>query len=56
MGEYFTALLAYVQKAIAAGHSAAEITKVAGIPGFTDYEGSPEGTIQSAYDELTAKA
>ena len=54
--DYFTALLSYVQKGIASGQSAAEITKVAGVPGFTDYEGSPEGTIQSAYDELTAKA
>jgi cyclase len=54
--DYLTALLAYVQKGIASGQSAAEITKVAGVPGFTDYEGSPEGTIQSAYEELTAKA
>jgi cyclase len=53
--DYFTALLAYVQKGIASGQSAAVITKVPGVPGFVDYEGSPEGTIQAAYDELTAK-
>ena len=53
--DYFSGLLAYVQKGIASGRSAAEIVKVASVPGFTDYEGSPEGTIQAAYDELTAK-
>jgi glyoxylase-like metal-dependent hydrolase (beta-lactamase superfamily II) len=54
--DYFSGLLAYVQKGIASGRSAAEIVKVASVPGFADYEGSPEGTIQAAYDELTAKA
>ncbi len=54
--DYFSGLLAYVQKGIASGKSAAEIVKVASVPGFADYEGSPEGTIQAAYDELTAKA
>jgi cyclase len=54
--DYFTALLAYVQKGIASGKSAAEIVKVAAVPGFADYEGSPEGTIQAAYEELTARA
>lgn len=54
--DYFTALLGYVQKGVAAGRPAAEIVKVASVPGFADYEGSPEGTIQAAYDELTAKA
>ena len=53
--DYFSGLLAYVQKGIASGRSAAEIVKVASVPGFADYEGSPEGTIQAAYDELTAK-
>lgn len=53
--DYFSGLLAYVQKGIASGRSAAEIVKVTGVPGFADYEGSPEGTIQAAYDELTAK-
>jgi cyclase len=53
--DYFSGLLGYVQKSIASGTSAAEIVKVAAVPGFADYEGSPEGTIQAAYDELTAK-
>ena len=53
--DYFSGLLAYVQKGIASGQSAAEIVKVASVPGFADYEGSPEGTIQAAYEELTAK-
>jgi cyclase len=54
--DYFTALLSYVQKGIASGKSAVEIVKVASVPGFADYEGSPEGTIQAAYEELTTKA
>ena len=54
--DYFSGLLAYVQKGIASGRPAAEIVKVASVPGFTDYEGNPEGTIQAAYDELTSKA
>jgi cyclase len=53
--DYFSGLLAYVQKGIASGQSAQQIVKVAAVPGFADYEGSPEGTIQAAYDELTAK-
>ena len=53
--DYFSGLLAYVQKNVASGKSAGEIVKVAAVPGFADYEGSPEGTIQAAYDELTAK-
>jgi len=54
--DYFTGLLGYVQKGVAAGRPAAELVKVASVPGFESYEGSPEGTIQAAYDELTAKA
>jgi cyclase len=54
--DYFSGLLAYVQKGVASGRSPAEIVKVAAVPGFADYEGSPEGTIQAAYDELTTKA
>ena len=53
--DYFSGLLAYVQKGIASGRAAAEIVKVASVPGFADYEGNPEGTIQAAYDELTVK-
>ncbi|MQA29194.1 MAG: MBL fold metallo-hydrolase [Luteitalea sp.] len=54
--DYFTALLDYVQKGISAGKSADEITKVAALPGFTGFEGVPTGTLQMAYEELTAKA
>lgn len=53
--DYFTGLLAYVQKGIASGRSQAELVKVASVPGFADYEGDPAGTIQAAYEELTAK-
>ncbi len=53
--DYFSGLLAYVQKGHRVGPPAAEIVKVASVPGFADYEGSPEGTIQAAYDELTSK-
>jgi glyoxylase-like metal-dependent hydrolase (beta-lactamase superfamily II) len=54
--DYFSGLLDYVQKGIASGKSAVEIVKVTSVPGFAEYEGSPEGTIQAAYDELTARA
>ena len=53
--DYFSGLLAFVQKGIASGRPAAEIVKAGTVPGFPDYEGNPEGTIQAAYDELTAK-
>jgi glyoxylase-like metal-dependent hydrolase (beta-lactamase superfamily II) len=54
--DYFSALLAYVQKEIAAGKSVEEISKVAQLPGFPDHEGAPTGTLQMAYEELTSKA
>ena len=54
--DYFTALLDYVQKGISAGKSADEITKVAALPGFAGFEGNPTGTLQMAYEELTAKS
>ena len=53
--DYFSGLLAHVEKGIASGRSSQEIVKVASVPGFADYEGSPEGTLQAAYEELTAK-
>jgi glyoxylase-like metal-dependent hydrolase (beta-lactamase superfamily II) len=53
--DYFTAVLDYVQKGIAAGKSAEEITKVTAVPGFAGFEGNPTGTLQMAYEELTAK-
>ena len=53
--DYFSGLLAFVQKGMASGRPAAEIVKAGTVPGFADYEGNPEGTIQAAYDELNAK-
>lgn len=51
--DYFTAMLDFVQKGVAAGKSAEELIK-AGLPGFADHEGAPQ--LQVAFDELTAKA
>ncbi len=51
--DYFTALLDYVQKGVAAGKSADELVK-AGMPGFAEHEGAPQ--LQVAYEEVTAKA
>jgi glyoxylase-like metal-dependent hydrolase (beta-lactamase superfamily II) len=51
--DYFSAMLDYVQKGIAAGKSADELIK-AGLPGFADSEGMPQ--LQVAFDELSAKA
>ena len=51
--DYFTVMLDYVRKGVAAGKSAEEITK-GGVPGYTDYEGM--AALQVAYDELTAKS
>jgi glyoxylase-like metal-dependent hydrolase (beta-lactamase superfamily II) len=51
--DYFTAMLDYVQKGIAAGKSAEEITKGT-LPAYADHEGMPQ--LQVAYDELSAKA
>jgi glyoxylase-like metal-dependent hydrolase (beta-lactamase superfamily II) len=53
--DYFTALLDYVQRGIAAGTSVDEIAKVATLPAFPGHEGSPTGTLQMAYEELTAR-
>jgi hypothetical protein len=55
--DYFTAVLAYTQKGIAAGKSLDELVKSATLPGdFAAYEGTPENTIRAAHDELTTKA
>jgi glyoxylase-like metal-dependent hydrolase (beta-lactamase superfamily II) len=53
--DYFTGVLDYVQKGIAAGKSADEITKVTVVPGFAGFEGNPTNTLLAAYEELTAK-
>ena len=52
--DYFSALLEYVQGGIAAGKSADEIAQVEQLAGFPDYSGMPTGTVQMAYEELTA--
>lgn len=55
--DYFTAVLAYTQKGIAAGQSVEELVKGVALPKeFGGYEGTPENTIRAAHDELTAKA
>lgn len=51
--DYFSAMLDYVRKGVAAGRSAEEIVK-GGLPAFSGHEGAP--ALQVAYDELTAKA
>jgi cyclase len=52
---YFTAMLDYTRKQIAAGKSQAEVVKEAkAIPGFESYEGTPTA-IEAAYQELTRK-
>ena len=50
--DYFSAMLQYVQKGIAAGKSADEIVK-GGLPAYASNEGTPQ--LQIAYEELTAK-
>jgi hypothetical protein len=55
--DYFTAVLAYTQKAIAAGASVDALVANAKLPEeFAEYEGTPENTLRAAYDELTSKA
>lgn len=53
--DYFTAMLDHTSKGIAAGKSMEEIVKIAAIPGFESYEGTPTA-IEVAYHELTAKS
>ena len=45
----------FAQKGIAAGKSKDEIIKVAAVPGFERYEGTPTA-LEVAYDELTSKS
>ncbi len=52
--DYFTAMLDHTRKGIAAGKSMEEIVKVAAVPGFERYEGTPTA-IEVAYQELTVK-
>jgi glyoxylase-like metal-dependent hydrolase (beta-lactamase superfamily II) len=50
--DYFTAMLDFATRGIKSGRSMDEIVKVAAIPGFERYEGTP-AALQAAYDELT---
>ena len=54
--DFLSALLAHVQKEIAAGKSREEITAAKDLPGFLDYDGSERfgSNLGAAYDELTA--
>lgn len=55
MRDYFTAMLDFTRKAIAAGRPLAEVMKTPAIPGFERYEGTPTA-LEAAYQELTAKS
>jgi glyoxylase-like metal-dependent hydrolase (beta-lactamase superfamily II) len=61
MRNYLSALLAHVQKEIAAGKTKAELVAVRNMPGFDEFHPA-DGTrnrfasnLEAAYDELTAK-
>lgn len=53
--DYFSAMLDYTSKGIKSGKSMEEIVKVAAVPGFERFEGTPTA-IEAAYQELTAKS
>jgi glyoxylase-like metal-dependent hydrolase (beta-lactamase superfamily II) len=53
--DYFTAMLDFVQKGLAAGRSQDEIVKVQAIPRFESWEGTPVA-LEAAYQELTARS
>lgn len=57
---YFDAALTYVRRGIAEKKSQAEITGIAALPGFEQYQSSGQiltlsGTLAAAYDELSAQ-
>jgi len=58
--DYLSGLLAYVEKAIAAGQSRDEIVRLENLPGFDDYHTPAPNRLAAnlavAYDELTASA
>ena len=61
MRDYLAALLAHVEKEIAAGQTRREICQLANLPGFPDFfmalgqSSRLPGNLEAAYDELTAK-
>lgn len=52
--DYFTAMVDYAKKQIAAGKSKEEILKTPAIPGFERFEGTPTA-LDATYEELTKK-
>lgn len=61
MRDYFSALLAHVEKEIVAGKTRKDIVALQNLPGFEDFYPSATqksrfpGNLESAFDELTAK-
>jgi cyclase len=61
MRDFLAALLAHVEKEIAAGQTRAEICQLANLPGFPDFfpaSGQASrlpANLEAAYDELTVK-
>lgn len=58
--DFLSALVAHVEKAIAAGRSREEIIQLVNLPGFPDYEADPRssrlpGNLGAVYDELTGR-
>jgi cyclase len=59
MRDYWTAVIAFVEKGIAAGKSRAEVESLANLPGFEPFHAAPPnrltGNLAAVYDELTQK-
>ncbi len=53
--DYFTAMIDYVQKGLAAGRSQDEIVKTAAIPRFESWEGTPVA-LEAAYAEMASRS
>ena len=53
--DYFTAMIDFVQKGLAAGKSQDEIVKTAAIPRFESWEGTPVA-LEAAYAEMTSRS
>jgi cyclase len=59
MRDYWTAVIAFVEKAIAAGKARTEVESLANLPGFEDFHAPPPnrltGNLAAVYDELTQR-
>ncbi len=59
MRDYWSAVVAWVEKGIASGKSRSDIASLANLPGFDDFHASPPNrlpaNLAAAYDELTEK-